>query len=217
MQPNDAPAFFKMLDITFDLIGKSPAAKVISAEAKAMFFNDLKRYPLEYIDAALQAHRMDADRGRFTPTVADISSQIERRRPMQWVSADEAWAAAPKIENQPAVVNATVVQALATAQPLMDAGDMVAARMAFKGTYDRLVAAAKLERRGPEYFVSPGGTYDEQQAVIEHAQNMGLLPPPKTQAKVMIEGSSRAGKQRLAALLQELKPKMIGGPDGNAS
>jgi hypothetical protein len=215
MKPDEAPAFFKILDVTFDLIGKSAAAKVISAEAKAMFFNDLKRYPLEYIEAALQAHRMDADRGRFTPTVADIASQIERRRPMQWVSADEAWAAAPKLENQPAIVNSTVVQALATAQPLMDAGDMVAARMAFKGTYERLVAMAKLDRRGPEYFLSPGGTFEEQQAVIDQGQMQGLLPRPDGQPQSLLGPAtpSKAGKARIAALLQDLKPKIIGSDD----
>lgn len=216
MRPDDAPAFFKLLDDTYDMIGKSPAAKVISPTAKALFFTDLKRYPLELIEAALSAHRLDPDRGRFTPTVADISSQIERRRPLQWVGADEAWAALPKSENEPGILNQVTVQALAAAQPLLDDGDTIAARMAFKNCYDRLVSRAKLDRINPEYFLSPGGTMEDQQAVREEGQRQGLLPaPPVPSTQQMLAPPSRANVARLKALLLELKPKTIGGGDGN--
>lgn len=216
MRPDDAPAFFKLLDDTYDMIGKSPAAKVISATAKALFFNDLKRYPLELIEHALSAHRLDPDRGRFTPTVADISSQIERRRPLQWVGADEAWASVPKLESEPAVLNQVTVQALAAAQPLLAEGDMIAARMAFKNCYDRLVARAKLDRVNPEYFLSPGGTFEDQEAVKAEAQRQGLLPAPEqVQEQQRLAGVSSANRAKLKALLLELKPKMIGGDNGN--
>jgi len=214
MRPDDAPAFFKLLDDTYDMIGKSPAAKVISATAKALFFNDLKRYPLELIEHALSAHRLDPDRGRFTPTVADISSQIERRRPLQWVGADEAWAALPKSEGAPGILNQVTAQALAAAQPLLDDGDTIAARMAFKNCYDRLVSRAKLDRVNPEYFLSPGGTYEEVLAIKQEAQRLGLLPtPPEEVQQQRIEGTSRANVAKLKALLLELKPKTIRGDD----
>jgi len=214
MQPHDAPAFFKLLDDTYDMIGKSPAAKVISATAKALFFNDLKRYPLELIEHALSAHRLDPDRGRFTPTVADISSQIERRRPLQWVGADEAWAAMPKLESEPAILNQVTAQALVVAGPLLAEGDAVAARMAFKNCYDRLVSRAKLDREAPQYFLSPGGTHEDQEAVRIEAQRQGLLPAPEqSHQQQLLSGVSSVNRAKLKALLLELKPKMIGGTD----
>lgn len=215
MRPDDAPAFFKLLDDTYDMIGKSAAAKIISPTAKALFFNDLKRYPLDLIEHALSAHRLDPDRGRFTPTVADISSQIERRRPLQWVGADEAWAAMPKMESEPAILNQATAQALVAAGPLMAEGDMVAARMAFKNCYDRLVSRAKLDREPPQYFLSPGGTHEDQEAVRIEGQRQGLLPAPEhdVTAQHMLASPSRANVAKMKALLLELKPKMIGNDD----
>lgn len=210
MNQQDAPRFFELLDLTYDMIGVGPA-KVISPAAKAMFFQDLERYPLDLIEASLAAHRQDPERGRFTPKVSDITYQIERRRKVAWLSADEAWSRAPKIENQPAVMTLEVAQALAAAQPLIAAGDTVAARMAFKGCYDRLVERAKVERRGPEYFVSPGGSREDEQAVRDEGVRMGMLPPPKAEPVLQLETTVRTpgAKPDLKALLLTLKPKEL--------
>jgi hypothetical protein len=216
MKPADQAAFFKMLDDTYDMIGKSPAAKIISPTAKALFFTDLQRYPLDLIAAALSAHRMDADRGRFTPTVADISSQIERRRPLQWVGPDEAWATVPKIEGEPGIMNQVTAKALAAAQPLLDEGDTIAARMAFKNCYDRLVARAKLDRVNPEYFLSPGGSMEDQQALREEGQRQGLLPAPDAAPMLELGGSpTKAGRAALTALKLDFKPKTMPEPEAS--
>lgn len=214
MKPSDSPAFFKMLDDTFDVIGKSAAAKIISPAAKAIFFNDLKRYPLELVEQSLSAHRMDPDRGRFTPTPADIASQIERRRPLQWLSADEAWAQVPKREGEPGIMNDITAQALAVAAPLLAEGDDVAARMAFKGCYQRLVERAKLDRRNPEYFVTPGGSPEDYQNVIDDAVRKGLLPEPKNVPILLLGAApSRKGRAALEALKLEFKPKTMPEPE----
>jgi hypothetical protein len=215
MTPADRLPFFELLDLTYDMIG-SGANKVISPAAKAMFFTDLERYPLELIEAALAAHRQDPERGRFTPKVADISFQIERRRRVSWLSADEAWAQVPKLEGEPGLLNDVTAQALAVANQFLNLPkpDLVAARMAFKGCYERLVERAKLERRGPVYFVSPGGTYEAQQAVAAEGVRLGLLAPPKPQPVVAIGQSGNSGrlhgpKPDLKALLLTLKPKNV--------
>lgn len=223
MNQDEAPEFFTMLDTTYDLIGVGPA-KVISAAAKAMFFEDLQHYPLHLIKSALQAHRVDPDRGRFTPKPADIASQIERRRAVQWVSADEAWAKLPTaprrasrledgrmdyrgMEPPPALLNQITAEALAVAQPLIDAGDDTAARMAFKGAYTRLVERAKLTKVLPKYFVSPGGSYEEQQSVIDEGVRQGLLPP--RDAAPALPTPSPAGQARVRALLETMTRKEI--------
>lgn len=215
MNQQDAAAFFELLDLTYDMIGVG-VAKVISPAAKAMFFQDLERYPLDLIAAALAAHRGDPERGKFTPKVADIVYQIERRRRVSWLSADEAWAQVPKLEGQPGLLNDVTAQALAVATPFLNQTrpDMTAARMAFKGCYERLVERAKLERRGPVHFVSPGGTYDEQQAVIQEGVRLGLLPPPAAAVPLIENGKRTAGaKPDLKALLGTLQPKLMAPPE----
>jgi hypothetical protein len=214
MNQSDAPAFFQLLDTTYDLIGVGPA-KIISPAAKAMFFTDLQMYPLHLIEAALSAHRVDPERGRFTPKPADIASQIERRRAVQWLGADEAWAQVPKIEGQPGIMNDVTAQALAVATPLLLEGDDTAARMAFKSTYNRLVERAKLEKRAPAYFVSPGGTYEEHQAVIAEAARQGLIPHRTVVAAPLLAPSKRTpgAKPDLKALMLSLTPKTIPPPE----
>lgn len=217
MHNDDFDAFAALLDTTYDLIGVGPA-KIISPAAKAMFFQDLQRYPLNLIEAALAAHRMDPERGRFTPKPADIASQIERRRAVQWLGADEAWAQVPKIEGQPGILNDCTAQALAVAAPLLAEGDDIAARMAFKDTYNRLMSRAKLERRGPVYFVSPGGSFEEQQSVIQEGVRLGLLAAPKATVPQLFGNSEQltrtpGSKPDLKALLLSLTPKTMLPPE----
>jgi hypothetical protein len=207
MTPHDAPRFFELLDLTYDMIGVGPA-KVISPAAKAMFFQDLGRYPLELLEASLAAHRQDPERGKFTPKPADIIFQIERRRKVNWLSADEAWSQVPKIEGMAGLLNDVSAQALAVATPLLNAGDETAARMAFKGAYNRLVELAKLERRGPQYWVSPGGSFEEQEAIRAEGVRQGLLAAPKPEAEApRLSHTPSSAKPDLKALLLTLKPK----------
>lgn len=231
MNAPDFPAFAKMLDDTYDLIGVG-AAKVISPSAKALFFKDLSRYPLEYIEQALAAHRQDAERGRFTPKPADISYQIERRMPVTWLDADEVWAKMPMaqgkpvmlksgfydyrgIEPPPAIMCEETTRALADAQPLLDRGEETAARMAFKATYTRLAALAKMEGRAPKYFVSPGGSPEQQQEVRAEGIRLGLLAPTAEEKQALIGyvKPTVVGRDQLKALqlaLKDLKIKRFG-------
>jgi len=216
MNPEDAKPFFELLDLTYDMIGVGPA-KVISARAKKMFFEDLTRYPLDLIEASLAAHRQDPERGKFTPKVSDIVYQIERRRKVSWLSADEAWSQVPKIEGQAGLLNDVTAQALAVAQQFLNLPrpDLTAARMAFKGCYERLVERAKLERRGPVYFVSPGGSFEAQQAVEQEAVRQGLLPARVDTVVPLLEATKRTpgAKPDLKALLLSMQPKTMPPPE----
>jgi hypothetical protein len=216
MNQQDAQAFFELLDLTYDMIGVG-AGKIISPAAKAMFFQDLERYPLDLIAGSLAAHRQDPERGKFTPKVSDIVYQIERRRRVSWLSADEAWAQVPKIEGQAGLLNDVTAQALAVATPFLVLArpDLTAARMAFKGCYERLVERAKLERRGPVYFVSPGGSFEEQQAIEQEGVRQGLLPARVEAVVPLLETTKRTpgAKPDLKALLLTLQPKTIEPPE----
>lgn len=174
MQPDDYDEFSSLLDAAYDLLGKTPQAKVISAGSKALFFSALAQYPMAEVRSALSAHVRE---GTFTPVPNDIKTQIERRQPVQWIGADEAWAQVPKLETEPGLLNQVTSCALAAASEFLEMPrpDLVAARMAFKQTYDRLVDQEKLAGRAPSYWVSPGGSFEEQAAVREEGMRLGLL------------------------------------------
>ncbi len=175
MTENDIDEFFELLDATFDVLGKTPAAKIISPTAKTLFFRALEQYPIEMVREAFAAHIRE---GTFTPVPNDISKQIERRMPVQWITADEAFARMPLTEGEPGILNQVTAQALAVAMPFLSQKrpDMNAARMAFRGCYERLVEVEKLAHRTPVHFVSPGGTREAQQALAMEGVRMGLLP-----------------------------------------
>lgn len=209
MCDDDEAKFYTLLLDTDQAI--RPGCQPRTEGAMNIIFDDLEQYSFDIVRKALVMHRRDPERGQWPPNTAHIEHQINIRRPIVWLSADEAWSRAPKIENQPAVMTLEVAQALAAAQPLIATGDTVAARMAFKGCYDRLVERAKVERRGPEYFVSPGGSYEDQLAVRDEGVRMGMLPPPKAEPVLQLETTVRTpgAKPDLKALLLTLKPKEL--------
>jgi hypothetical protein len=174
MRPEDYDEFSSLLDAAYDLLGKTPQAKVISAGSKALFFSALAQYPLEEVRAGMSAHIQE---GTFTPVPNDIKTQIERRSAIQWESADEAWSRVPKLESEPGLLNQVTSAALAAASQFLDMPrpDHVAARMAFKAAYERLVEREKLANQPPRYWVSPGGSFEEQAAVRDEGIRLGLL------------------------------------------
>lgn len=226
MCDDDEPQFYELLLNTDEAI--RPGSKPRTPGAMNLVFDDLRQYPLDLVAKALTAHRRDPERGQWVPNSAHIEHQINIRRPIVWLSADEAWARAPKENSKPAVLTNEVAQALAVAQPFIDQmhqnadgsltprPDLVAARMAFKACYDRLIDRAKLERRGPKYFVSPGGSFDEQQAVVDEGVRMGLLPAPAPAVVVQqIEHKPRTpgAKPDLKALLLSLNTRTMPAPE----
>ena len=93
---------------------------------------------------------------KFKPQLADIVQGCMTQVPNAWISADEAWALMPKSEMDSCMLTDESARAMAAATPLLEGGDRVAARMAFKGAYDRLVETAKVEGRQPVFFPSLG-------------------------------------------------------------
>lgn len=216
MCDDDEAEFYTLLVNTCQAC--QPNAKPLTVEAMNMIFEDLRDYPLELVKKALQAHRRDKDRGQWLPNAAHIEHQIDMRRVVKWIAADEAWAKMPKTEGQPALLNDVTVQALAAAQPHLDIlprPDLVAARMAFKACYDRLVERAKLERRVPVYFISPGGSPEEQQQVQDEAVRLGLLAPPKRLQQLAHDtGSTRSvPPPEFKALLLNMQGKTMPPPE----
>jgi hypothetical protein len=233
MRPEDKKRLFAVIDLTYDVIGVGEG-KFISGPAKAVFFDDLVQYPIEIIEQALQAHRQDPQRGKFTPKPADIIFQIERRMPVLWIGADEAWARIPKPhaprsfkdhegrraidyrsgEWPPCILNQVTAAALAAAAPLVEAGDHVAARMAFRSCYDRLVEQEKLERRAPQHFLSPGGSHEERLEVVAEGVRQGLLPKSAAPASELLAAPTPQGAAQLRQIRMLIAARPMPKPEG---
>jgi len=176
--------------------------KPINADMTAMFFDDLADYPLEAVLAGLKLHRRNPERGQFAPKVADVEREVQAFLRRKWLSADEAWAKALIADDEAVTVIWTeeAQYAFGVCRPIMVDGDMVAARMAFKQAYERAVAKAVSEMRGPIAVPSLGHDPDGRKAAISEAVSAGLLTRDRTQAllpdagiEITTEGKAIAG------------------------
>ena len=144
--------------------------KTIKPERVAVYWEALKHRELADIKVAINKHVQDAERGRFFPLPADVSAQLPAERSL-WIGADEAWAMCPKDDQVSAAVFVEMMQALDVANPLIADGDMIAARMAFRSAYERIVGEAKTEGRKPKWFPSLGedkaGRHSAQVKAVE--------------------------------------------------
>lgn len=184
MRNEDFDEFAQLLDDAYDLIGVG-ANKVISGGAKSMFFAAMAPYPLEVVRAALSAHCLHRERGRFTPKPADLIEQIEGMtggdgRP----GADEAWAIAitSRDEAETVVWTAEAAEAFSICYPVLQLGDEVGARVAFKDAYNRLVNAARAARKPAKWNVSLGWDAKRREEAIKRAHVAGLLSAPAVKA-----------------------------------
>lgn len=170
MQPNDLIQFGELLDAMWALKG-APAPTPMQ---KAMFFSALKEYPLDEVRAGLDAHLRDPKVGMYLPMPAHVIAQIQGfvaddGRP----GPEEAWATAYRTSDDAATVvwTAETAEAYGAARPLVQAGDEVAARMAFKEVYVRLVAVAREQRVPPKWSVNLGFDNDQRNAaLLAHVQ-----------------------------------------------
>lgn len=144
MHKHDFDDFAALLGDVWGLKGQA-----LTGGQKAMFFRALAAYPLEEVRAGLDAHIKHPDRGRFLPMPADVVAQIngmvaDDGRP----GAEEAWATVFLARDEDATIVWTEEMSVAfgVARPLLLAGDEIAARMAFKESYTRLVTAARDKR-----------------------------------------------------------------------
>lgn len=217
MHKSDYEAFSELLDGCYALLGRD---KVLNGPAKALFFRALSAHSLDAVRAGLDAHIKDPKRGRFAPTPADVIEQIEGLvaddgRP----GVEEAWAMCCRAadESETLVWSAEMSEAYAVASSLMQEGDQIGARMAFKEAYGRMVDDARRARRPVSWSVSLGHDVSKRHGALVAAEARGLLaagealrlaPPAAdmhTTATLLLENATKAAspetvKERIAAL-----------------
>jgi hypothetical protein len=149
MQDSDKKQFAHILRASFlTLGGESPEVDVMR-----MWWATLQQFA---IDDVRQAFGEYVRRGKYQPKPADIIEIIERLKPDGRPLPDEAWAMVPRDEAQSVIMSDEIATAMQVAQPLLDAGDQIAARMAFRDAYTRAVEENRRVGKQPRWFPSLG-------------------------------------------------------------
>jgi septum formation inhibitor MinC len=161
----------------------------LSPIALAMMAKDLQEYEPAVLMQALSNVRKAS---KFFNLNA-IIVEVEKLKPDGRLGADEAWAIYPQNEADSAVLTDEISEAMHIALPLLNMGDKIGARMAFKEAYVRIVTANKAANIQPKWFPSLGSDKDSRDQVIAEAVRQGrltsdhaqsLLPAPVNQQMV---------------------------------
>jgi hypothetical protein len=183
--------------VTAELCGRT-----FTPAAAAMFVQDLSDYPEPAVLASLARCRREV---RGALTLADVIARIDDGRP----TADEAWAEVPHDERATAVWTTESAAAFGLVIDLVSAGDRIAARMAFRDHYNRLVADARDQRRPVRWEVSLGHDRTQRAVTLQRAVERGritadyatrLLPPEALAQGAALEGPTGAGAAMASVL-----------------
>ncbi len=146
--------------------------KTLSANQLEMFVEDLLCISPEALEYAVLTYRRDGA-NKFFPLPAQLVmiAHANDGRP----GAEEAWALIPKNETDSVVWSNEMREAFAVASSLLEDGDAVAARMAFKQAYEKSVSDARKNKKPVTWQPSFG--YDKAgrvQAVV-HAMDKNRI------------------------------------------
>lgn len=149
--------------VTAELCGRT-----FTPAAARVFAADLSGFPDDAVLAALTRCRKEV---RGILTVQDVVSRIDDGRP----GVEQAWSMIPHDELTSVVWTEEMAQAFGAAMPLLEEGDRVGARMAFKETYAKLVADARDRSEPPKWTPSLGTDVSGRQlALIEAVRHNRL-------------------------------------------
>jgi len=152
----------KALAIMAQLSGKE-----FSPDAARMLAGDLAEYPERDVLAALGRCRKEL---RFFPTLAEIIARIDDGRP----GPEEAWAMIPKDEDGSVVWSDEMAEAFDPIRFLIEE-DPIAARMAFKESYLKLVTDARARRKPVRWAPSLGHDRHGHVAALMTAVDKGRM------------------------------------------
>lgn len=152
------------LAVTVELTGSDWTKGAVKAVA-----HELACYPEPDVVTALRRCRVEV---KHKLTLADILDRL----PSQHPGVEQAWGLIAKLMGNEAVSICWTEQmreAYGAAAPL--ASDLVAARMAFKETYTRLVSEARANRSLPSWSVSLGYDRSLRDECVREAAQRNLI------------------------------------------
>lgn len=170
-------------------------SKNVSEAAAGMILDDLSGQEPDAILAALKKCRLELSR---FPTVSDIVSRIQQQdgRP----GVEEAWAMVPKSEADSAVVNDEIMTAWGTVRDLIQAGDLIAARMGFREAYLKIVDKNREQKKPVNWFATLGHDKTARETVIRDALEKNRLT--HSQAEALLPDKFNNPNQSIKLLLQ---------------
>ena len=213
MKQADFDAFHAILSDCLLMWGVAPSAGVT-----AIWFRTLSGYDLGTLSAAFSAHMRDPANGKFEPKPGHIVEQIERMAKLDGrPGPEEAWAISlsARSEDDTVVWTNECAKAWVSAKPVIDMGDEVGARMAFRETYSRLVAEARARFEAASWEVSEGFDKERRRIAVSEAVEAGRIPAGKYtaiehSATLLLGGSRKTTgipddvRQKLASLREQL-------------
>jgi hypothetical protein len=154
--------------VTAELCGRTftPAAAKLLAD-------DLSTYDEQPVLRALSRCRKELKPGQFC--LEAITSRIDDGRP----GPEEAWAMLPHDEYKTVVWTDEMVAAWSVALPLIEEGEMVSARMAFKEAYTKAITEAREQRIPVKWSASLGHDKNGREAALLDAVEKGRLSAPQ--------------------------------------
>lgn len=195
MREQDKKPFSEMYTGLCVNYGKDP-----SKEAMRFFYDALQGYSLDQVRQALTAHVMTS---RYMPTVADVIERIAAATPgMSRPAADEAWMRTPaETDSYWATDEMLGAWAVVAGEMNSPRPDRVAARVAFRDAYNRLVAEAQAQGRPVRWQLVRGTRHDNLEHTVREGLRLGYLPRQDADEILRLECES-AKPATLVPLLQ---------------
>lgn len=150
------------IQVTAEVVGTP-----FSAQALAVIVRELSAYPQKQVAGALTRCRREC-RGKLT--LADILARLDDGRP----GVEEAWARLPRGEDASLFWTDEMRKAWSAALPILD-DDPVAARMAFKESYQKLVSRARDANEPVRWSFSPGRDPIGRGQAVREALEAGII------------------------------------------
>ena len=205
MRTEDKFRFHQLLKSAMAIYGKD-----LSADTMRAYWDALADYPIEAVEYGLTTHFTE---GRFFPVPADIVGLVKKRmaKESNRPGVDEAWAMALKAndESETVIWTEEMAEAFAIAHPLLEEGDKIGARMAFKDAYNRITDGLFLPAK---WTVSLGYDKRKQAEAIESAVQLGrlssdaaaaYLPAPETAGPIAGLLTGTVQPEQVSESLQE--------------
>lgn len=197
MRANDKPEFARVLGEIFAGYGKPlPDGATIG-----VWFKMLEPFSPATIRAAFESYA--AERPDFAPVPNSIAARCKLAdgRPDE----NEAWSNSilSRDESESVLWCAEMRDAFMICRPLLDGGDEIGARMAFKDAYKRLVAEARAHNRPAKWELSAGWDAERRELVVARAVRAGLLEGPP--AHLMLSNESDVVAERPEGLKRALE------------
>lgn len=173
MQVSEKPAFGQMLTTVMASYGKPLPTGVFFQS----WWDELQGFPMPVVVHAFTDYRnQQADFAPHPNAIRKLCREHDGRP-----GVEEAWAIAltSRDEAETVVWTAECAEAFSLCQTVLEMGDEVGARMAFKEAYQRIVSQARQDFIPTKWIHSLGWDVRKREAALNRAVVAGLLPAPQ--------------------------------------